>query len=50
MTPSSQILLIATTNVYYVSQVYVHCNLIVWDPEGLAEDKKACNYIEQTKR
>eukprot|EP00066_Takifugu_rubripes_P010169 XP_003977766.2 PREDICTED: zona pellucida sperm-binding protein 3-like [Takifugu rubripes] len=31
------------------NQVYIHCNLIVWDPEGLAEDKKACNYIEETK-
>lgn len=37
-------------NVFCAAQVYIHCNLIVWDPEGLSEDKKACNYIEQTKR
>lgn len=32
------------------AQIYIHCNLLAWDPEVLNEDKKACNYVKQTRR
>lgn len=35
---------------FCAAQVYIHCNLIAWDPEGLSEDKKACNYMKETQR
>ena len=33
-----------------VFQVYIHCNLVAWDPNGLDEGKKACNYVKETGR
>ncbi|KAM3866149.1 zona pellucida sperm-binding protein 3-like [Diretmus argenteus] len=29
-------------------KVYIHCKLVVWDPEVLTESKKACNYVKET--
>uniref|UniRef100_A0A3Q3WY17 ZP domain-containing protein n=1 Tax=Mola mola TaxID=94237 RepID=A0A3Q3WY17_MOLML len=29
-------------------EVYIHCNLVAWDPNGLNEGKKACNYVKET--
>ncbi|KAK1799182.1 hypothetical protein P4O66_007432, partial [Electrophorus voltai] len=26
------------------SEVYLHCKLVVWDPDDLNEEKKACNF------
>lgn len=31
-------------------QVYIHCNLVAWDPEVLDESKKACHYVKETGR
>ncbi|XP_062849589.1 zona pellucida sperm-binding protein 3-like [Trichomycterus rosablanca] len=29
-------------------EVYIHCKLVVWDPQDLNEEKKACNYDKIT--
>ncbi|KAF0047347.1 hypothetical protein F2P81_000980 [Scophthalmus maximus] len=29
-------------------EVYIHCKLVVWDPEALDESKKACQYVKDT--
>ncbi|XP_028283638.1 zona pellucida sperm-binding protein 3-like [Parambassis ranga] len=26
--------------------VFIHCNLVAWDPNGLDKTKKACNYVD----
>ncbi|XP_029309677.1 uncharacterized protein LOC115022737 [Cottoperca gobio] len=31
-------------------EVYIHCKLVAWDPEVLAESKKACHYIMENER
>ncbi|XP_067384935.1 zona pellucida sperm-binding protein 3-like [Channa argus] len=31
-------------------EVYIHCNLIAWDLEGLDKSKKACHYMKQNER
>ncbi|XP_075876688.1 zona pellucida sperm-binding protein 3-like [Nelusetta ayraudi] len=31
-------------------EVYIHCNLLAWDPETLDESKKACNYDQENGR
>uniref|UniRef100_A0A3Q1HV98 ZP domain-containing protein n=1 Tax=Anabas testudineus TaxID=64144 RepID=A0A3Q1HV98_ANATE len=31
-------------------EVYIHCKLAVWDPEGLDESKKACHYVKEDGR
>lgn len=31
-------------------KVYIHCNLLAWDPETLDESKKACNYDQENGR
>ncbi|XP_048867692.1 zona pellucida sperm-binding protein 3-like isoform X2 [Brienomyrus brachyistius] len=32
------------------AEVYIHCKLAAWDPMGLTEEKKACNYNKGLKR
>ncbi|XP_072567226.1 zona pellucida sperm-binding protein 3-like [Paramormyrops kingsleyae] len=32
------------------AEVYIHCKLAAWDPTGLTEEKKACNYNKGLKR
>ncbi|XP_061587451.1 zona pellucida sperm-binding protein 3-like [Cololabis saira] len=27
-------------------EVYIHCSLVAWDPNGLDESKKACQYVK----
>lgn len=36
--------------VFYAPQVYIHCNLVAWDPNDLSESKKTCNYVKETGR
>lgn len=31
-------------------QVYIHCKLVAWDPDGLNENKKACHYVKESGR
>ncbi|XP_053738379.1 zona pellucida glycoprotein 3f, tandem duplicate 2 isoform X1 [Synchiropus splendidus] len=31
-------------------EVYIHCKLIVWDPEVFDETKKACHYSKESER
>ncbi|XP_051984708.1 zona pellucida glycoprotein 3f, tandem duplicate 2 [Xyrauchen texanus] len=46
---SSSILLNLQAFRFAVGQeVYIHCKLIVWDPDNLNELKKACNYNKAT--
>ncbi|XP_051553328.1 zona pellucida glycoprotein 3f, tandem duplicate 2 [Myxocyprinus asiaticus] len=46
---SSSILLHLQAFRFAVGQeVYIHCKLIVWDPDNLNELKKACNYNKAT--
>ncbi|XP_028283705.1 uncharacterized protein LOC114450014 [Parambassis ranga] len=33
-----------------VGEMYIHCKLVVWDPEGLDETKKACHYVKENER
>ncbi|XP_047445730.1 zona pellucida sperm-binding protein 3-like [Mugil cephalus] len=28
------------------NEVYIHCNLVAWDPNGLDNTKKACQYVK----
>ncbi|KAK6302867.1 hypothetical protein J4Q44_G00272220 [Coregonus suidteri] len=28
-------------------EVYIHCNLLAWDPSGLDTSKKACHYVKE---
>ncbi|KAI4796144.1 hypothetical protein KUCAC02_029420 [Chaenocephalus aceratus] len=30
--------------------VYIHCKLLIWNPEVLSESKKACHYVKENKR
>lgn len=30
--------------------MYIHCNLVAWDPETLDDSKKACNYDQEHGR
>lgn len=32
------------------TQVYIHCKLVVWDPEDLNEKNKACNYNKSIEK
>ncbi|XP_029930162.1 uncharacterized protein LOC115375041 [Myripristis murdjan] len=29
-------------------EVYIHCKLVAWDPDGLNENKKACHYVKES--
>ncbi|XP_062337309.1 zona pellucida glycoprotein 3f, tandem duplicate 2 [Osmerus eperlanus] len=31
-------------------EVYIHCNLVAWDPEELNESRKACHYVEENEQ
>nr|XP_046264682.1 zona pellucida glycoprotein 3f, tandem duplicate 2 [Scatophagus argus] len=33
-----------------LGEVYIHCNLVAWDPEVLDESKKACHYVKENGR
>ncbi|KAI3375290.1 hypothetical protein L3Q82_021791 [Scortum barcoo] len=35
--------------VFCSPQVYIHCKLVAWDPEGLDESKKACHYVKESE-
>ncbi|CAF97714.1 unnamed protein product [Tetraodon nigroviridis] len=46
---SALILYLQSFKVPNSNQIYIHCNLIAWDPESLSEDRKACNYKKPTE-
>ncbi|KAL3988042.1 interferon alpha [Sarotherodon galilaeus] len=47
---SSSIILYLQSFNFGFGEVYIHCKLTVWDPQDLAESKKACHYIKGTNR
>ncbi|XP_053486026.1 zona pellucida glycoprotein 3f, tandem duplicate 2 [Ictalurus furcatus] len=47
--PSSLVLQLQTFK-FATEQVYIHCKLVVWDPEDLNERNKACNYNKSIEK
>ncbi|XP_017326865.1 zona pellucida glycoprotein 3f, tandem duplicate 2 [Ictalurus punctatus] len=47
--PSSLVLQLQTFK-FATEQVYIHCKLVVWDPEDLNEKNKACNYNKSIEK
>ncbi|XP_066537723.1 zona pellucida sperm-binding protein 3-like [Hoplias malabaricus] len=47
---SSVLLRLQAFNFPLGQEVYIHCKLVVWDPQDLNEEKKACNYDKNTAR
>lgn len=38
--------LLVNRGILYILQVFIHCSLVAWDPNGLGNTKKACHYIK----
>uniref|UniRef100_A0A669ETV8 Zona pellucida glycoprotein 3f, tandem duplicate 1 n=1 Tax=Oreochromis niloticus TaxID=8128 RepID=A0A669ETV8_ORENI len=38
--------LLVNRGILLILQVFIHCSLVAWDPNGLGNTKKACNYIK----